>query len=589
MFPGMSEQQSFQSQQNFSQESSSQQVYEATEQSSHMRGYQAKGEDVTGRRSASANAARESGIFGGIGGDDNSFVENEFDYKKHTVKDLAQHFAHVKPKTQLPSNILPEQKMYNGQQVPGLNYLGGQQDFSSQKQVFTKKEVSAEDIEASKQAYEMKKKQQMEKMQQTSTTSTSSSSSTTTSQQSTVVMREKKTEETRVEQNDKRRASLSSALLMDPATAHAQAGIIDPSAILRGETLRPWAMAPTTPTAGRRPMSLITQSTTPKQPGFRPFGSAGTNSPMSIQPPATNPISNLAQTLPNPVPKNSCPVIIESAEVKSPSPLAKHFKADMTPNSAPVMRSATLPVIQMSPSPTTTNEYQATVQTTTKLFSTPLPPTSNLTQSNLENISPNIQTTNPTQPGHTNAPSGQKLTQSVIHTMLQHGTGPNCDSPAPEELGLTFPRSTCATPAPTQPFPPVDSLHTHTALTNATQSDSIRIIPPSPTPSMGMRTPSMGRRTPILVTTRPSSVTLDHRTRHVSKDDLARMMAELNAPLPPMIEIPDEIRASPLIFSHGGLAAVPYPTLTKTSSLSSQSSTSSLAVTTSASTHPTLK
>lgn len=231
---GMSEQQSFQSQQSFSQESSCQQVYEATEQSSHMRGYQAKGEDVTGRRSASANAARESGIFGGIGGDDNSFVENEFDYKKHTVKDLAQHFAHVKPKTQLPSNILPEQKMYNGQQVPGLNYLGGQQDFSSQKQVFTKKEVSAEDIEASKQAYEMKKKQQMEKMQQTSTTSSSSSSSTTTSQQSTVVMREKKTEETRVEQNDKRRASLSSALLMDPAAAHAQAGIIDPSAILRG-------------------------------------------------------------------------------------------------------------------------------------------------------------------------------------------------------------------------------------------------------------------------------------------------------------------------------------------------------------------
>merc|ERR1719225_1629381 len=50
--------------------------------------------------------------------------------------------------------------------------------------------------------------------------------------------------------------------------------------------------------------------------------------------------------------------------------------------------------------------------------------------------------------------------------------------------------------------------------------------------------PTIGRRTPILVTTRPSSVCLGDqmRTRHVSKDDLARMMAELNAPLPPMVE-----------------------------------------------------
>jgi hypothetical protein len=46
-----------------------------------------------------------------------------------------------------------------------------------------------------------------------------------------------------------------------------------------------------------------------------------------------------------------------------------------------------------------------------------------------------------------------------------------------------------------------------------------------------------------------------------------------------MVQIPDEIRASPLIFSHGGLAAVSLnPTLTKTSSTSSQSSTASLAI-----------
>merc|ERR1719334_1407591 len=50
--------------------------------------------------------ARDSGLFGGIGGDDNSLVDNEFDYKKHSVKDLAQHFALVKPKAQLPTEVV---------------------------------------------------------------------------------------------------------------------------------------------------------------------------------------------------------------------------------------------------------------------------------------------------------------------------------------------------------------------------------------------------------------------------------------------------------------------------------------------------
>jgi hypothetical protein len=224
------ESQSFESQQSsnsFSQSSTSQSrnVYEATEVSGAMRGYQVKGEDDTGRNSA---RARDSGLFGGISGDDNKLVDSEFDYKKHSVKDLAQHFSLVKQKTQIPLGVLPEQRMYNGEQGPNLNYLGGgKQDFASQQQIFTKKEVSEEDIEASKQAYEMKKKQQMEQ-------NTQQSSSSSFSQQSNVSMREKKTEETRSEQTDKRRLSMSSALLMDPAMAHAQAGIIDPSAILRG-------------------------------------------------------------------------------------------------------------------------------------------------------------------------------------------------------------------------------------------------------------------------------------------------------------------------------------------------------------------
>merc|ERR1719474_2387118 len=194
---GFQQQQSFQSssfQQQQTQQSSSVQkheVFEATERDGAMRGYQPKGVDETGRRS---QMARDSGLFGGIGGDDNSLVDNEFDYKKHSVKDLAQHFALVKPKAQLPNQILPEQKMFNGEQGPALNYLGG-------KQVFAKKEVSNEDIEASKKAYELKKKQQMEQKQQASNSSSSMSSSQTSS---SVVMREKKTEEVKAEQNEKK-------------------------------------------------------------------------------------------------------------------------------------------------------------------------------------------------------------------------------------------------------------------------------------------------------------------------------------------------------------------------------------------------
>merc|ERR1719370_2088805 len=95
-------QESFQSSSSFQQTSSvrQQEVFEATERDGAMRGYQPKGVDETGRRSA---MARDSGLFGGIGGDDNSLVDNEFDYKKHSVKDLAQRFALVKPKAQLPN------------------------------------------------------------------------------------------------------------------------------------------------------------------------------------------------------------------------------------------------------------------------------------------------------------------------------------------------------------------------------------------------------------------------------------------------------------------------------------------------------
>ena len=449
-------------------------MFEATERDGAMRGYQPKGVDETGRRSA---MARESGLFGGIGGDDNSLVDNEFDYKKHSVKDLAQHFAMVKPKAQLPNQILPEQKMFNGEQGPALNYLGGKQDFASQQQIFTKKEVSNEDIEASKKAYEMKKKQQMEQKQQQSSSSSMSSSQTSSS----VVMREKKTEEMKAEQNERRRASISSALLMDPAAAHAEAGLIDPSAILRGEQLTRWALPP-----AKTPDATSSTLYRPKQSaGLRPFsGSASGPSPTPFsQPPAT-------QSQP---PAPQCPIIVETFE-GSPPP-----KRQATSPAGPSASSVMCP-----PSPP---QYQATVKSSTTVHP-------------IINTDTALQTTN-NQHTFTNHSSG---TSHLADTML---------SLAPE-----LPLSTESIPAGKTLLPLVE--------TTTSSLAPPKNVAPSPTPS---------RRTPILVTTRPSSVSLDQRTRHVSKDNLARMMAELNAPLPPMVEIPDEIRASPLIF-HGGLAAV---------------------------------
>lgn len=188
-----------------------------------MKGYRMKQDQATEQRETGEKML-SSGVFGGIGADNNALVDADFDYKKHTVKDLAKHFALVKPKADIPHAILPEQRMYNGDQGPALNYLGSaKSESSSSTQSFMKKEISQEDFEASKQAYEMKKKQQQMESQSTSS-------------QSTVVKRTEtstKSEQTKTVLNE-RRQSLTASLMLDPATAHAESGIIDPSAILRG-------------------------------------------------------------------------------------------------------------------------------------------------------------------------------------------------------------------------------------------------------------------------------------------------------------------------------------------------------------------
>merc|ERR1719225_772295 len=204
------------------QQQSQSEIYESQEfNGGVMKGYRRKDEASTN----GSHGARDSGIFTGINGDANSLVDDTFDYKKHTVKDLAAHFALVKPKQNIPSNILPEQRNYNGGQAPQLNYLGANEAGATvTSQQTARRELSQQDIEASKQAYEMKKKQQMEAKQTTTTTTTTDS----------VVRR---TTETSSEQKSERRMSLRDSLMLDPAQAHADAGLIDPSAILRGSDI----------------------------------------------------------------------------------------------------------------------------------------------------------------------------------------------------------------------------------------------------------------------------------------------------------------------------------------------------------------
>merc|ERR1719492_466594 len=80
-----------QSSSSFSQSQSSQstnQIYESQEfNGGLMKGYKMK-EEFSSEQSGE-RTVRDSGIFTGINGDSNALVDEEFDRKKHTVKDLA--------------------------------------------------------------------------------------------------------------------------------------------------------------------------------------------------------------------------------------------------------------------------------------------------------------------------------------------------------------------------------------------------------------------------------------------------------------------------------------------------------------------
>merc|ERR1719204_1725409 len=246
----MSQQQSFSQTTTSSSQMSSSQVYESQQFGGGiMKGYKSKGleqppqqqmmnqqmsqinqqmnQQMSQMMNSHEKQIKDAGIFGGITGDHNSLVEDNdmMDYQKHSVKSLVGHFSKVRPKTEIPVQYLPEQKLYGGEQGPSLNYLTTSSDQTdATHQSFMRAGAAAggakQDIDASRQEYEMRKQRQ-EEQQQTSSSTVEMRSKTETSTEQRAVVSE-------------RRQSLSQALLMDPATQHASAGIIDPSAILRG-------------------------------------------------------------------------------------------------------------------------------------------------------------------------------------------------------------------------------------------------------------------------------------------------------------------------------------------------------------------
>jgi len=229
----MSYEQSSQYQQSYAQSSQSE-IYESTEFESGLKGYKPKGVEMANgdmNHRPAMKMIQNNGIFGGITGDQNSLLEDaQFDSKKHSVRDLVGHFSKVKPKAQIPVQYLPEQKIYNGNQGPSLNYLNSSNESATLPRAASS---TKKDFDASRQDYEMKKQMQ----NNTSTTSSSTTAMSNNSQQSSVETRSRSAVSAEKKQLlNSRRQSLKDLLYFDTENnrGSSAAGIIDPSAILRG-------------------------------------------------------------------------------------------------------------------------------------------------------------------------------------------------------------------------------------------------------------------------------------------------------------------------------------------------------------------
>merc|ERR1719444_173549 len=228
----MSYEQSSQYQQSYAKSSQSE-IYESTEFENGLKGYKPQGVEMANgdmNHKPAMKMVQNNGIFGGITGDQNSLLEDaQFDSKKHSVRDLVGHFSKVKPKAQIPVQYLPEQKQYNGNQGPSLNYLN-----SSNESATLPRSASStkKDFDASRQDYEMKKQMQNNTSTTSSTTAVSNNSQQTSveTRSRTAVSAEKK------QMLNSRRQSLKDLLYFDTENqkGSSAAGIIDPSAILRG-------------------------------------------------------------------------------------------------------------------------------------------------------------------------------------------------------------------------------------------------------------------------------------------------------------------------------------------------------------------
>merc|ERR1719495_1667056 len=174
----------------FASSSQSTEVYEGTQLGSGvMMGYKKKeGDEMVNGAAADQSVGshekfiQDTGIFGGITGDHNSLVEDDvqFDYKKHTVRDLVGHFSKVKPKAEIPVQYLPEQKLYNGEQGPSLNYLStkSESSCSTQSTMLKTTSLAKQDLDASKKEYEMRKQQGISQIDSGAATSVTSAGHT---------------------------------------------------------------------------------------------------------------------------------------------------------------------------------------------------------------------------------------------------------------------------------------------------------------------------------------------------------------------------------------------------------------------------
>lgn len=212
-------------------------LYESTEfNGGVLKGYKPKGEgemsNGTMNHKPSMKMVQNNGIFGGITGDSNELLNDmQFDSKKHSVKSLVGHFSKVKPKAQIPVQYLPEQRQYNGDQGPSLNYLSNSNEGSEMTKITAS--ASNLDIDASRKEYETRKQMNQENTSSTTTTTNTESSN---SQKTSVETRSRSEMSAEKKQLlNTRRQSLKDLLFFDTENngGSSAAGIIDPSAILR--------------------------------------------------------------------------------------------------------------------------------------------------------------------------------------------------------------------------------------------------------------------------------------------------------------------------------------------------------------------